>query len=148
MTTPNWTEADFFENLRQFNDDEESLAVAKVLLEWIDRSPADIIIGEGPEEITLRAEFEGVKDKVTLFIVRRDKMGVNFKHLSYHKPFDSSAKRKRLFSRMSRALDADWNPEHHDREQSIKLSTLADPTTQTKFLDVLDWMVETARANQ
>ncbi len=137
-----WTEARFFEVLAD-KCGEESVRVARAILEWAKNNMTSVWWGRGLKSGSFGGGV-GVAEVThyPFFVCTYGKVEIYFQWLKTKPPFADVSKRIALLDRLNSIAGVSISNDAIERRPSISLSLLAVPHALDQFFRVLEWVVE------
>ncbi len=144
--TRQWDEPSFFEELEARKGKEE-VAVARKILDWARARVTRIWWGKGSTMGSFIPVFNHKGTDYQLFAVwTYGTVEVYFQWFTYKPPFDSQELRLDLLSRLNEIQGVSLSPEVITRRPGIPMTTLIPEVSLNRFLAVMDWFIEQAKA--
>ena len=141
-----WNEESFFETLADRVPDSEVRA-AKGIYEWVAKKQLRVWWGRGTVDGSFGAMLDTPESYHFTFVVQTPgRVQVQFAPMRNRPVFDDLALRLDLLGRLNDLGGVDLPEDAVERYPSVPLSTLAVDGGLEKFLDAMDWYVDTIRS--
>ena len=142
-----WDEASFLQSLGEKRGDAE-VEVAKKILDEVRKRGLEIRWGAGgiSGSFNPMVEHNGLR-YYTIWVWDYGNVAVEFMYLKRRPPFDVEEKRMELRDRLNSVPGITIPVDKISGEPSFRLAVLKDRVAFEKFFDVIDWMIQTYKAN-
>lgn len=142
-----WDESSFFEDMTQTHG-EEYAKIAQQIVEWARPQVDHFYWGEGKLHAACVPTLyqNGIKHQLFAIRAQSGTVQIYFKWYAKKPPFDNEAKRLELLQQLNLIPGVQIPSNAINRQPSIALSSLADSSALTQFLQAYDWFIEQVRS--
>ncbi len=140
-----WDDSSFFPELERRCGDQDA-RVARRLYDWADEKNCEFYWGKGAKDGSVRPIFRNGLAHLSPFLLSTSGIiQVRFDYMNEFEPFSDANMRTELLRRINEIDGVDIPVDRIDSWPSIRMSTLANETSQNQFLTSMDWAVEQFR---